>query len=52
MAQVTGGTLFDFDWMRQHDAALKVMTRAADAWAAGGQGALSADAVLAVLLRI
>ena len=34
------------------DAALRVLRKAADSWASGGLGALSSDAVIAVLFRI
>ena len=52
MAQVCGGTTFDFEARRKHDAAQKVLSRAADTWAMHGQDSLSLDLVLAVLLRI
>ncbi|MDB6065447.1 MAG: hypothetical protein JWR26_1655 [Pedosphaera sp.] len=52
MAQVTGGTTFDFVARRKHDAARKVLSRAADIWAARGREALSIDSAIAVILRI
>lgn len=52
MAQVCGGTTFDFVGRRKHDAAQKIVSRAADIWAAGGREALSHDSVIAVILRI
>jgi hypothetical protein len=52
MAQVTGGTRFDFVARRKHDAARKVLSRAADIWAARGREALSIDSAIAVILRI
>lgn len=52
MAQVCGDTSFDFDWERQHEAALRTLRKAADQWAIKGADALPADAVIAVLLRI
>jgi hypothetical protein len=52
MAQVCGGTSFDFEASRKHDAAQKVLSRAADLWATHGREALSLDALIAVLLRI
>jgi hypothetical protein len=52
MAQVCGGTTFDFVARRKHEVAQKVMSRAADIWAAGGRGALDVDSVIAVILRI
>jgi hypothetical protein len=52
MAQVCGGTNFDFVTQRRHDAALRVLSRAADAWATHGRNAFGIDSVLAVLLRL
>ena len=52
MAQVCGGTTFDFVASRKHDAAQRVLSRAADIWAKGGRDALRLDAVVAVLLHI
>jgi hypothetical protein len=52
MAQVCGGTTFDFEASRKHDAALKILSRAADIWAAGEHDSLSVDSVVAVLLQI
>jgi hypothetical protein len=52
MAQVCGGTTFDFVARRKHEAAQKVLSRAADIWAASGREALSVDSVIAVILRI
>jgi len=39
-------------WDRQHNVALGVLRKAADAWATHGLNALSSDAIIAVLLRI
>ena len=52
MAQVCGGTTFDLVFERKHAAAQRILSRAADSWAAKGRHALDPDAVLAVLLRI
>ena len=52
MAQVCGGTTFDFVARRKHEAAQNVLSRAADTWAASGREALSVDSVMAVILRI
>ena len=52
MAQVCGGTTFDFVARRKHDAAQKVLSRAADIWSKGGRDALTLDSVVAVLLHI
>jgi hypothetical protein len=52
MAQVCGGTNFDFIAQRKHDAALRVLSRAADAWAVRGREAFTIDSVLAILLRL
>ena len=52
MAQVCGGTTFDFIARRKHDAALRMIARAADLWSAQGAGAVSVDSLTAVLLRI
>src|SRR5438128_2068754 len=52
MAQVCGGTTFDFVARRKHDAAQRVLSRAADIWSKGGRDALSLDSVVAVLLHI
>ena len=52
MAQVCGGTTFDFVARRKHDAALRVLSRASDLWAMHGRDALSVDGLCAVLLRV
>jgi hypothetical protein len=52
MAQVCGGTSFDFVALRKHDAAQRILSRAADAWATHGRNTLSIDSVVAILLRI
>lgn len=52
MAQVCGGTTFDFIARRKHDAARRILSRAADLWATHGREALCLDALIAVLLRI
>jgi len=52
MAQVCGGTSFDFVALRKHEAAQNFLSRAADIWAASGREALSLDSVIAVILRI
>jgi len=52
MAQVCGGTTFDFIAQRKHDAAHRVLVRAADLWATRRCDALSVDGLAAVLLRI
>jgi hypothetical protein len=52
MAQVCGGTTFDFVARRKHEAAQKVLSRAADIWAANEREALSVDSVIAIILRI
>lgn len=52
MAQVCGGTTFDFIARRKHDAAQRILSRAADLWATHGRDALSLDGLIAVLLRI
>ncbi len=52
MAQVCGGTTFDYVAQRKHDAAQRVLTRAADIWARDGQAALKLDSLIAVLLHI
>ena len=52
MAQVCGGTTFDFIARRKHDAAQRILSRAADLWATHGREALDLDALIAVLLRI
>jgi hypothetical protein len=52
MAQVCGGTTFDLAFRRKHDTAQKMLSRAADIWAANGRKALCADSVIAVMLRI
>lgn len=50
MAQVCGGTTFDYVAQRKHDAAQRVLSRAADIWA--NQSALDLDSLIAVLLHI
>lgn len=52
MAQVCGGTTFDIVARRKHDAALRVLSRAADLWATHGRESLTVDALIAVLIRI
>ena len=52
MAQCTGGTTYDYVAQRKHDAAQKVLSRAADVWAKDGCDALSLDSLIAVLLHI
>lgn len=52
MAQVCGGTTFDLVFSRKHEAAQKVLSRAADLWSTGGREKLSSDSVAAVMLRI
>ncbi len=52
MAQCTGGTMFDLAARYKHDAAQKVLARAADLWAASGREALSPDSLIAVILHI
>ena len=52
MAQVTGGTIYDFTWDRKHDAALRILTRAADRCAGSGTAAVALDKILAVILNI
>ena len=52
MAQVCGGTTFDIVARRKHDAAQRVLSRAADTLAMHGRDSLNLDSVLAVLLRI
>lgn len=52
MAQVCGDSSFDYAWDRQHEVALGVLRKAADLWASNGVDAVSADALMAVLLRI
>jgi hypothetical protein len=52
MAQVCGGTTFDLVFERKHNAAHRIMSAAADIWAASGRDAIDPDAVLAVMLRI
>src|SRR4030095_304732 len=52
MAQVCGGTTFDFVARRKHDAAQKVLVRAADTWARSGRDGLGVDSVIAILLHI
>lgn len=52
MAQVCGGTSFDLAFRRKHEAAQRMLSRAADIWAAKGREALDSDAVIAVILRI
>ena len=52
MAQVCGGTTFDFMARRKHDAAQRILSRAADLLATHGRDALDLDALIAVLLRI
>ena len=52
MAQVCGDSSFDFVARRRHDAAQRVLARAADLWATHGREAFSLDALIAVLLRI
>jgi hypothetical protein len=52
MAQVCGGSNFDFDAQRKHDAALKVLRRAADLWAMQGGDAVCTDTFIAILIRI
>lgn len=52
MAQVCGGTSFDYQWERVHEVALGVLKKAADSWASDGTDAVSVDAVIAVLLRV
>jgi hypothetical protein len=52
MAQHTGGTAFDLAFNRKHEAALKILSRAADIWASSGREVLKPDSVVAVMLRI
>ena len=52
MAQVVGGTTFDFMAWHKHAAAQRILSRAADLWVAGGREALNLDSLIAVLLRI
>lgn len=52
MAQVTGGSSFDYVAERKHQVAKKVLSRAADIWAIGGLDVVSLDSVIAVLLHI
>jgi hypothetical protein len=52
MAQVCGGTAFDLTFSRKHEVAQKLLSRAADIWAASGREALAPDSVIAVMLRI
>lgn len=51
MAQVCGGTTFDFAWREQFEAGLRCLRAAADRWAAGGSDALPTEAVLAALVQ-
>jgi hypothetical protein len=52
MAQVCGGTTFDFVAERKHETALKALSRAADLWATCGRDSLSVDSLIAVLLSV
>ena len=52
MAQVCGGTTFDFSARRRHDAAQRMVCRAADLLATRGRDAVDLDALIAILLRI
>jgi len=52
MAQVCGGTTFDFVAERKHETALKILSRAADLWATRGLDSLNVDSAIAVLLCI
>lgn len=52
MAQVCGGSNFDFLAQRKHDAALSILSHVADIWAAHRETTLSPDSVIAILLRI
>jgi hypothetical protein len=52
MAQVCGGSSFDFVASKKHNTAQRVLSRAADVWATRGLEALKLDSVLAVLLHV
>lgn len=52
MAQVCGGSSYDYDWDRVHETALRTVRRAADIWAADGSTALAIDSLVAILLQI
>jgi hypothetical protein len=52
MAQVCGGTSYDFNWDRKLGTALKRLRQAADRWAADGRGGLEPSRVASVILAI
>ena len=52
MAQVTGGSDFDFPWNDKAIACLTVLREAADAWARNGIAAIAPTRVVAMLLRV
>lgn len=52
MAQVCGGSSFDFEAERRHQAAERILSQAADRWSSHGTTALSLDSVIAVLMCI
>jgi len=52
MAQVVGGSMYDFEWDRKHDAALLVLSREADQCVGAGLDAHRSDRAVAATLRI
>jgi hypothetical protein len=52
MAQVVGGTTYDFEWDRTHDAALEFLARTADRCAGVGTAKVAIDQVVAIILHI
>lgn len=51
MAQVCGGTTYDFEWDRVKDAALNALRRAADGWAYRGPEAYWLENVAALIIH-
>jgi hypothetical protein len=52
MAQVCGGTTYDFEWDRTLEAALSVLRASADRWACNGTNSHTADKVAALVVRV
>ena len=52
MAQVIGGSDFDFVWDDKTKTALRLLSEAADLWARGGRDALEHGTALAVFLTV
>jgi hypothetical protein len=52
VAQVTGGSDFDFVWDDKRNAALRVLREAADLWATRGRQIVQVDRVVAAFMQV